>query len=80
MSNYSKPTARRAVSAFALAKPATGVSAKIDVDDVLQVRPSWTHQQAAEFLRANATVIGDEMEISGTAVLVELLGEGSDVN
>jgi hypothetical protein len=80
-SNGGNPIGPRKIpSVFALASRPMSVGASIDVSDVLQMRPNWTRQQAAAFLSANATVIADEMEMSGSAVLIALLAKDSNVN
>ncbi len=65
--NGGNPTGRRKkkVSVFALARPSADVGAQISVNDVLELRPSWSHQQAAEFLSAHARTIGGAMVVRG---------------
>ncbi len=76
----SPATRKKKLSVFALARPATGVRAEIDVDDVLQLRPSWTPEQAAAFLAANAEAIGSAMVICGAEALVSILGGDPHAN
>lgn len=77
----SPPRPRRKVpSVFALASPPMNVAASIDVNDVLELRPTWSRQQAAEFLSAHAETIGSAMVVRGAEVLAAILGSDGDVN
>ncbi|HEV2295595.1 MAG TPA: hypothetical protein VGR35_17230 [Tepidisphaeraceae bacterium] len=80
--NVGNPTGQRKkpLSAFALARPSADVGAQVSVDDVLELRPSWSRQQAAEFLSAHAEAIGSAMVVRGVEVLVAVLGSDGDVN
>ena len=71
---------RKTPSVFALAKPAASIGASIGVDDVLELRPTWSRQQAAEFLSAHADTIGSEMVARGVQVLATVLGSDGRVN
>ena len=67
-------------SVFALARRSADVSAQISVNDVLELRPSWSRQQAAEFLSAHGEAIGNAMVVRGAEVLIAVLGSEADVN
>ena len=67
-------------SVFALARRSADVSAQISVNDVLELRPAWSRQQAAEFLTAHGEVIGNAMVIRGAEALIAVLGSEADVN
>lgn len=72
--------AKKKLSAFALARPSESVGAEITVADVLELRPNWSRQQAAEFLANHTTEIGQAMVLRGVEVLVGMLGTNSDAN
>ncbi len=77
----SPPSPRKKMpSVFALARPSADVSAQISVNDVLELRPAWSRQRAAEFLSAHGEVIGNAMVIRGAEVLIAVLGSEADVN
>ncbi len=79
--NGGNPTGKRKIpSVFALARRSADVSAQISVNDVLELRPAWSRQQAAEFLSAHGEVIGNAMVIRGAEVLIAVLGSEADVN
>ena len=75
-SNVPKPKHGRQLSAFYLARESTSVNAQIDVDDVLHICPTWTRQQAAEFLREHGNVIGPAMVKRGVELLILMLPRG----
>jgi hypothetical protein len=70
----------RKISAFALATESQGVSAQIDVADVLYLRPTWSPQQAAEFLREHSERIGTSMVMRGVEMLAALIGKDAHAN
>jgi hypothetical protein len=70
---------RKKLSAFVLAINSPTITAEIDVRNVLEACPNWTEQQAAEFLREHADVIGGAMAVRGSEMLYYILGGGSNV-
>ena len=70
-----KPT-RRKLSAFAMATDFAGVMARIDIEDVLHLCPTWTPQQAAKFLRDHGDEIGPAMVERGLQLLLLMLPRG----
>lgn len=66
------------ISVFERATRSSSICAEISIDDVLHVRPSWTRQQAAEFLDRNSTAIGQTMLLGGLATLQRLLDGGDE--
>jgi hypothetical protein len=70
-----KPTWRK-LSAFAMASDFAGVMARIDVEDVLRICPTWTPDQAAAFLREHGDDIGPAMVERGLQLLLLMLPRG----
>ncbi len=71
-----KPRGRRRLSAFAMASEATGVMARIDIEDVMHICPTWTPDQAAAFLRDHGDDIGPAMVERGLELLLLMLPRG----
>ena len=71
-----KPVRRRKLSAFKMAADFGGVMARIDVEDVLHICPTWTPQQAATFLRDHGDDIGPAMVERGLQLLIMMLPRG----
>ena len=67
---------RRKLSPFAMASEPAGVMARIDIEDVLHLCPTWTPQQAAKFLRDHSDEIGPAMVERGLHLLLLMLPGG----
>jgi len=68
------------ISAFALAKESFSICAEIGVDEILQMRPDWSSDQAVAFLCQHGDSIGREMAIHGAVMLAAMLAGGRNGN
>ena len=66
-------SSNRKLSAFALAARDAGVAAEITVDDVLEVRPGWSREEASDFLTAHDAEIGTAMVLAGIGAVLRLV-------
>lgn len=71
---------QRKVSAFKSAVELEVVGAEVDVDDVLQINPSMSREDAVKFLRDHANVIGTAMIEAGVAATIALISGGQHGN
>lgn len=79
MNETPKPQKRK-VSALASAIESDSVTAEITVEDILNMKPAFSREQARRFLRANADAIANGMLAGATTVMYQLLKGGPDAN
>lgn len=68
-----KPKPKTRLSAFGSAdRSQQSFLVEIDLDDVRQIRPDWSEEQAKAFLLANRGQIASAMLTHGLKVIIEL--------
>lgn len=73
------PSKRPKVSAFAMAREATSVSAEITVEDVMSLT-AWPHAQAAAFLNLHSEPLARCMLAAGVGLLHAMVEGRNNAN
>ncbi len=71
----------RKVSPFALAKRAGGITVEFTAEDVMEMRPDWSHAEASAFLESHTQIVVDAMLKAAVSALIDAMTlGGSDVH
>ena len=66
-------------SVFALATRAGGLTVELSAEDVMQLRPDWSHAQAFTFLEEHKQLVADAMVLAAMTALVGAMKGGANV-